>query len=44
MIAKRAEAKKNKDFATADSIRDELASKGIVLKDTREGTTYHIEK
>jgi len=44
MIVKRAEAKKNKDFATADSIRDELASKGIVLKDTREGTTYHIEK
>ena len=44
MIAKRAEAKKNKDFATADSIRDELASKGIILKDTREGTTYHIEK
>ena len=44
MIVKRAEAKKNKDFATADSIRDELTSKGIVLKDTREGTTYHIEK
>ena len=44
MIAKRAEAKKNKDFATADSIRDELASKEIILKDTREGTTYHIEK
>ncbi len=44
MIVKRAEAKKNKDFATADSIRDELASKGIILKDTREGTTYHIEK
>lgn len=44
MIAKRAEAKKNKDFATADSIRDELAYKGIILKDTREGTTYHIEK
>ena len=44
MIVKRAEAKKNKDFSTADSIRDELASKGIILKDTREGTTYHIEK
>lgn len=44
MIAKRAEAKKDKDFATADSIRDELASKGIILKDTLEGTTYHIEK
>ena len=44
IIVKRAEAKKNKDFSTADSIRDELASKGIILKDTREGTTYHIEK
>ena len=44
MIVKRAEARKNKDFSTADSIRDELASKGIILKDTREGTTYHIEK
>ena len=40
MIAKRAEAKKNKDFATADAIRDELASKGITIKDTREGTTW----
>lgn len=40
MIAKRAEAKKNKDFATADSIRDELKEKGIILKDSREGTTW----
>ena len=39
-IAERAEAKKNKDFATADAIRDELAAKGIVIKDTREGTTW----
>lgn len=39
MISKRAEAKKAKDFATADAIREELAAKGIVLKDTREGTT-----
>lgn len=39
-IAERAIAKKEKDFATADAIRDELASKGIVLKDTREGTTW----
>ena len=37
MISKRAEAKKAKDFATADAIREELAAKGIVLKDTREG-------
>ena len=42
MIEKRKEAKKNKDFALADSIRDELLSRGIVLKDTREGTTYTI--
>lgn len=40
MILKRAEAKKAKDFATADAIREELAAKGIVLKDTREGTTW----
>ena len=40
MIAKRAEAKKAKDFAAADAIRDELAAKGITLKDTREGTTW----
>ena len=41
-IEERKEAKKNKDFATADAIRDELAAKGIVLKDTREGTTYTV--
>ena len=40
MIEKRNEAKKNKDFALADSIRDELLQKGIMLVDTREGTTY----
>ncbi len=40
MIAKRAQAKKDRDFALADSIRDELAAKGIVLKDTREGTKW----
>ena len=44
MIEKRKEAKANKDFALADSIRDELISKGIVLKDTREGTTYEVTK
>lgn len=43
MIEKRAQAKKERDFATADSIRDELAAKGVILKDTREGTTYEIQ-
>lgn len=41
-ISLRNEAKKNKDYSTADKIRDELLSKGIVLKDTREGTTYEV--
>ena len=41
-IEERKEAKKNKDFAKADSIRDELLAKGIKLIDTREGTTYEI--
>ncbi|HCM91989.1 MAG TPA: cysteine--tRNA ligase [Lachnospiraceae bacterium] len=39
-IAQRAQAKKDKDFATADAIRDELAAKGIIIKDTREGVTW----
>lgn len=42
-IEARKEAKKAKDFAAADAIRDELAAKGIVIKDTREGTTWTIE-
>lgn len=41
-ISLRNEAKKNKDYSTADKIRDELLSKGIVLRDTREGTTYEV--
>jgi cysteinyl-tRNA synthetase len=40
MIQKRTEAKKAKDFATADAVRDELVAKGIVLKDGPEGTTW----
>ncbi len=42
-IEERKEAKANKDFAKADSIRDELLEKGIILKDTREGVTYEIK-
>jgi len=43
LIEKRNEAKKNKDYAAADQIREELLSKGIVLKDTREGTVYEVK-
>jgi cysteinyl-tRNA synthetase len=38
-IAERAEAKKNRDFATADRIRDELKAEGIQLLDRADGTT-----
>ncbi len=41
-IEERKTAKKNKDFAAADAIRKELAEKGIVLKDTREGTIWEL--
>jgi len=40
MIQKRQEAKKNKDFQLADSIRAELLEKGIVLEDTRQGVNW----
>lgn len=43
MIEKRNNAKKNKDYTLADSIRDELASMGITLKDTRDGTIYEVK-
>lgn len=39
-IRLRAEAKARKDFAQSDSIRDRLEALGIVLKDTKEGTTW----
>ena len=42
LIAKRAEAKKNKDWATADAIRNELKEKGIVLEDGAQGTTWKL--
>ena len=39
-IEERRAAKKEKNFARADEIRDELAARGILLKDTREGTVW----
>ena len=40
MIEERQAARKAKDFAKADAIRDELLSRGIILEDTREGVKW----
>ena len=40
LIEERQQARKNKDFARADEIRDELLAQGIQLKDTREGVQW----
>ncbi|VHF10143.1 cysteinyl-tRNA synthetase [Streptococcus pyogenes] len=40
LIAKRQEARANRDFATADAIRDQLAAQGINLLDTKDGVRW----
>lgn len=40
LIEERQMARKNRDFARADEIRDDLLNKGIVLEDTREGVRF----
>ena len=44
LINERNEAKANKDYQKADEIRNKLLDMGIMLKDTREGTTYEVVK
>lgn len=43
MIIKRSNAKKEGNYELADSIRNELLERGIILKDTREGTVYEVK-
>lgn len=43
LIEQRNEARKNRDWATADKIRDELKEQGIVLEDTPQGVKWHRE-
>ena len=43
LIAKRTDARKNKDWATADAIRDRLAAMHIVVVDTKDGISWHRE-
>ena len=42
-IAERKVAKENKDYQKADQIRSELLEQGIILKDTKDGTTYELK-
>ncbi|WP_291966062.1 cysteine--tRNA ligase [Maribacter sp.] len=42
LIELRKAARENRDFATSDQIRDQLAALGIQLKDGKEGTTYSL--
>ncbi len=43
LIALRKAARENKDWAESDRIRDELASMNVVIKDSKEGTTWEIK-
>jgi cysteinyl-tRNA synthetase len=44
LIAARTRARQSKNFAESDRIRDELAAMGVVLKDSKEGTTWEMAR
>ena len=44
LVEARNAARKAKDFKESDRIRDELAKMGVVLKDTKDGTTWEIAR
>ena len=44
LISNRTAARARKDFKESDRIRDELAAMGVVIKDSKEGTTWEIAR
>jgi cysteinyl-tRNA synthetase len=44
LISERTAARARKDFTESDRIRDELAAMGVVIKDSKEGTTWEIAR
>ncbi len=44
LLADRTAARARKDFAESDRIRDELAAMGVVIKDSKDGTTWEIAR
>jgi cysteinyl-tRNA synthetase len=44
LIARRQEARRHKDWATADRLRAELASRGVILEDTPQGVRWKIDR
>jgi cysteinyl-tRNA synthetase len=44
LISERTAARARKDFKQSDRIRDQLAAMGVVIKDSKEGTTWEIAR
>jgi cysteinyl-tRNA synthetase len=44
LISDRSAARARKDFKESDRIRDELAAMGVVIKDSKEGTTWEVAR
>jgi cysteinyl-tRNA synthetase len=43
LVYLRQEARRQRDFAEADRLREELSRLGVVLEDTRDGTTWKLQ-
>ena len=43
-MAEREEARRARDFATADRLREELRERGVVVEDTRQGARWRVIK